>query len=432
MRLLVLLLCCLPFAAVAATARIEAVDVGVHPDHTRVTLSLSGAVKHTIFTLTSPDRVVLDVGSATLASALPAGKGLVRDFRSGRHGQGVRIVFDLTGNGVPRSFFLPARGNRPARLVVDVYGGSGTGSTHPAPVLVAKKTAKPRDVVIAVDAGHGGFDPGAHGPNGVLEKHITLQISKRLAKLINAIPGMRAVLTRNDDRYLKLRQRTAIARAHGADMFISIHCNSSRYSSANGGAVFALSENGATSEAARWLADKENDADKLGGVSLDNKSPMLASVLLDMTQTATISASLQVGKDVLTQMGQFESLRRHRVEQAAFVVLKSPDIPSILVETAFISNPHEERQLNSAKFQNRMARAVLKGVVTYYHKHPPNGTLIAENGGNWGTKRYVISYGDTLSSIASQFSVSTQSLRVANGLDGTRIRAGQVLTIPAG
>src|SRR5699024_9363039 len=262
---------------------------------------------------------------------------------------GVRIVFDLQRKGLPRSFFLPADSGKPARLVVDVYDKT-RASPGPVAVSTPAKTGKGRDIVIAVDAGHGGYDPGAHGPDGTQEKDATLAMSKKLAAMINAIPGMHAILTRDDDRYLELRQRMAIARAHDADMFISIHCNASRDPRARGGAVYALSKHGATSEAARWLANRENDAGNLGGVSLDGKSPMLASVLLDLSQSATIGASLKVAHDVLTQMGEIEPLHNRRVEQAAFVVLKSPDIPSILVETAFISNPHEERQLNSSHF----------------------------------------------------------------------------------
>ncbi|HET7371677.1 MAG TPA: N-acetylmuramoyl-L-alanine amidase [Gammaproteobacteria bacterium] len=430
MRKIILLLCWLPAVALAGTTHIEAVDVGVHPSYTRVTLNLSGPADHKIFTLKSPDRVVLDISSAKLDARLPAGKGLIDDFRSGRHGHGVRIVFDLNASGVPRSFFLPASGSQAARLVVDVYGET---SASPSPVQVSTpvQAVKPRDIVIAVDAGHGGFDPGAHGPDGVLEKDVTLAISRKLAAMIDAMPGMRAVLTRKDDRYLKLRERTAIARAHHADMFISIHANASRSPEPYGGAVYALSQHGATSEAARWIAHRENSSDDLGGVSLDDKSPMLASVLLDLSQTATISASLKVADDVLEQMGAFEPLHSSRVEQAAFVVLKSPDIPSILVETAFISNPRQEDLLASSRFQQRMATAVLNGVVSYFHDHPPPGTLIAAREGNLG-RRYVINRGDTLSGIADRFDVSLQALQAVNGLSSNTIRAGEVLMIPAG
>ncbi|HET7586917.1 MAG TPA: N-acetylmuramoyl-L-alanine amidase [Gammaproteobacteria bacterium] len=429
MKKLILLLCWLPAVAFAGTTHIEAVDVGAHAGYTRVTLDLSGPVDHKIFTLKSPDRVVLDIRSAELDARLPAGKGLIDDFRSGRHGHGVRIVFDLNARGVPRSFFIPASGSQAARLVVDVYGNDAA-KPQPIPVSVPTKAVKPRDIVIAVDAGHGGFDPGAHGPDGLLEKDVTLAISKKLAAMIDAMPGMRAVLTRRDDRYLKLRQRTAIARAKDADMFISIHANASRSPDPYGGAVYALSQHGATSEAARWLAHRENSSDDLGGVKLDDKSAMLASVLLDLSQTATISASLKVANDVLDEMAAFEPLHSSRVEQAAFVVLKSPDIPSILVETAFISNPHQEDLLGSSRFQQRMATAVLNGVVSYFHDHPPPGTLIAARDGNFG-RRYVINRGDTLSGIADRFDVSLQALQAVNGLSGSTIRAGQVLTIPA-
>ncbi|HET6725249.1 MAG TPA: N-acetylmuramoyl-L-alanine amidase [Gammaproteobacteria bacterium] len=433
MKKLILLLCWLPLAAYAGTAQIEDIDVGSHEGFVRVTLDVSAPVEHKIFTLKNPNRVVLDIESAKLDAKLPSGRGLIADFRSGRHGHGVRIVFDLNGHGVPRSFFIPARNGQAARLVVDVYGDqNSTAAPTPIAVSMPSQAAKPRDIVIAVDAGHGGFDPGAHGPDGLLEKDVTLAIAKKLAALIDAMPGMRAVLTRKDDRYLKLRQRTGIARAHHADMFVSIHANASRDDDAFGGAVFALSQHGATSEAAHWLANRENDADNLGGVSLDDKSPMLASVLLDLSQTATISASLKVAHDVLDQMGSFEPLHSERVEQAAFVVLKSPDIPSILVETAFITNPHQERLLRHSSYQERMATAILNGVMKYYEQHPPPGTLIAARDGKLGGRQYVINHGDTLSGIADRFDVSLQALQAINGLSSSAIHAGDVLTIPAG
>lgn len=430
MKRIILLLCWLPAVTFAGTARIEAVHVARHSDHTRVTFELSAPVEHKLFTLKSPDRIVLDVASARLDAALPGGEGAIADFRSGKHGHGVRVVLDLNERAVPRSFFIPAGGGHEDRLVVDVYGSQATAPA-PVPVATAPKAAKPRDVVVAVDAGHGGIDPGAHGPTGVLEKDVTLAIAKRLATLIDATPGMRAVLTRSDDRYLKLRERTEIAHAHHADLFISIHANASRDERARGGAVFALSAHGASSEAARWLAHRENDADQLGGVSLSDKSPMLASVLLDLSQTATISASLKVAHDVLDQMGGIERLHIKRVDQAAFVVLKSPDIPSILVETAFITNPHQERQLASSRYQGRMAAAILNGVIDYFHDQPPPGTLLATHDGALGGRHYIINRGDTLSSIANRFDVSLDALRAVNGISGSVIRTGQILTIPA-
>lgn len=439
MRTTILLLCWLllscSWACLAATARIESVDLARHTDHTRVTFDLSAPAEHKIFTLKNPARIVLDVSNARLDAHLPDGDGLISDLRSGRHGHGVRIVFDLDAAGVPRSFFIPAADGQPARLVVDVYGHAGSAAAAvPTPVAVAapSKAAKPRDIVIAVDAGHGGIDPGAHGPHGLLEKDVTLAIARKLAALIDAMPGMQAVLTRSDDTYLKLRERTDIARAHHADMFVSIHANASRDHRARGGAVFALSAHGASSEAARWLANRENDSDNLGGVSLSDKSSMLASVLLDLSQTATISASLKVAHDVLGQMGGFERLHSRRVDQAAFVVLKSPDIPSILVETAFITNPHQERQLKDPDYQERMATAILNGVVDYFHDQPPPGTLLAVHESDGAGQRYVISRGDTLSSIADRFNVSLDSLRAVNGLSSSTIHAGDVLTIPFG
>jgi N-acetylmuramoyl-L-alanine amidase len=255
-----------------------------------------------------------------------------------------------------------------------------TKETSTKPTLKIEDAVKAKKVVIVIDPGHGGKDSGAAGPNGGFEKHVVLKISKRLQQLLNDEPGFTAVLTRSTDIYLPLRKRLAIARKNHADMFIAVHADAYHYSNATGASVYALSQRGATSEAARWLAEKENESE-LGGLSneLADKDAMLRSVLIDLSQTHTIEASLGIGNTVLRNIGHFAQLHHPRVEQAAFVVLKSPDIPSILVETGFISNPLEEQRLTDPDYQEQTARAIKEGIKQYFIKNSPSGTWFAQN-----------------------------------------------------
>ncbi len=252
--------------------------------------------------------------------------------------------------------------------------------TQPVAKLPLPTKGGTRDIVIAIDAGHGGEDPGALGPGGLHEKNITLSIARELQRQINQVRGYRAELTRTGDYFIPLRKRTEIARKKGADLFVSIHADAAPSRSAFGASVFALSDRGATSETARWLADSENRSDLIGGdgsVSLGDKDQMLAGVLLDLSMTATLSSSLDVGHKVLTNVGRITSLHKRRVEQAGFMVLKSPDIPSILVETGFISNVNESRKLASASHQQALARSITSGIRQYFQQSPPPGTYIA-------------------------------------------------------
>jgi N-acetylmuramoyl-L-alanine amidase len=349
--------------------------MSANDERSRLVFELAGPVEHEIFTLTGPDRVVLDIENVRLRETLPAGApvpSIIRGIRSAPRGDGdLRVVLDMAGKARPKSFLLQPNGEHGHRLVVDVINetaGSG-GSGQPA------EAAQPRrDLVIAIDPGHGGRDPGALGRNGTLEKDIVLAVARRLQRVLNDTPGFRAVLTREGDIYLDLRQRMERARKAEADLFISLHADAFRDARARGSSVYALSLNGATSEAARWLAERENAADLVGGVSLGDKDEMLASVLLDLSQTATLESSIDVGDEVLKELGGVNRLHKNSVQQAAFVVLKSPDIPSILVETAFISNPHEERQLRSASHQRDLAHAIRDGVVEYFKRQAPRNT----------------------------------------------------------
>ena len=415
-------------AAPGSEPDIQAIRLWAGPKATRVVLDVSEPVSHSLFSLSAPARVVVDIGPSRLAlSGGPAGDGLVQKIRSARRPEGgVRVVLDLTGEARARSFLMPPGGGHGHRLVIDL---EPRGSSAP---VVTQRLEAGRELVIAIDAGHGGQDPGALGRRGTREKNVTLQIARRLAGLIDAEPGMRAVMVRDGDYYLSLRKRIEIAREHRADLFVSIHADAFKNTTARGSSVYVLSSKGATDEAARWLAARENAADLVGGVSLDDKDQVLASVLLDLSQTAAIGASMDVGEHVLAGLGGVGKLHKHSVQQAGFAVLKSPDIPSILVETAFISNPEEERLLNSRQHQQRVASAIVTGVRRYFQNNPPPGTWLADNrAGRRASVEHVIARGDTLSGIADLYNVSLGDLRRQNRLRHDRIRIGQVLVIPA-
>ncbi|MDE1886722.1 MAG: N-acetylmuramoyl-L-alanine amidase [Gammaproteobacteria bacterium] len=376
MRVLLTFLLLLPAAALAAPAQVLGLHFAPAAGHTSLVFDLSAPAEYRIFTLGHPDRVVIDMDNTALQAALPAGQGVIKDLRSGiRNQTGLRVVLDATVQTTPRSLLRNTSAG--TQLVVDLYPQNSVAAR--VPVLTVRKAMPQtgRDIVVAIDAGHGGIDSGARGPHGVMEKNITLQIARRLAVLVGNLPGFKPFLTRDGDYYLTLRQRIERARAAHADIFISIHCDAAHDHYADGATVYALSLHGATSEHARLLAQRENDSDLLGGVDLSDKSPMLASVLLDLSQTATIKASLDVGGRVAQQLARMGSMHRYQVQQAAFVVLKSPDIPSILVETDYISNPREARQLQSPGYQQRIASAILTGVHNYFDQYPPPGTELA-------------------------------------------------------
>jgi N-acetylmuramoyl-L-alanine amidase len=328
---------------------------------------------------------------AELQSKVTPDDPYIQGLRVGRNRPGiVRVVLDLKAEVKAQVFTLKPIGEYGHRLVLDIYP---TVEVDPLIALIEKEekelrekkllppvAAKPEEkpkasiarlATIVIDPGHGGEDPGAMGRRGSREKNITLTIAKRLKALIDGEPGMRAVLTRDGDFYLPLQGRVDKARKVKADLFVSIHADAFIRPHARGSSVFALSERRATSEAARWLANKENDADLIGGVNLDVKDRYLAQTLLDLSQTATIDHSLRLGSAVLKNLGSVNTLHKPRVEQASFAVLKAPDIPSILVETAFISNPEEEKRLNDEAYQDKLARAILDGIREYFTKHPP-------------------------------------------------------------
>jgi N-acetylmuramoyl-L-alanine amidase len=388
---------CLTLLAIAAgasgnlvAAEIREVRVAATETGTRVVLDLSTAAKHKAFLLDAPGRVVIDLPKSTLKSRLPAVEGVVTAVRSGKlpHG-GLRLVFEVSGPVTFETSALAPTGDAGHRLVLDIAGRAAGPATKPAmatpaapavPVAIRPAHAPSdsgRDIVIAIDAGHGGVDPGASGKRGTREKDVVLAIAKLLAARINAEPGMKAVLTRDADFFISLRERNTRARRAKADLFVSIHADAIANPDVSGSSVYVLSERGASSEAARWLAERENAADLKGGIKLDDKDAMLANVLLDLSQTASISASMVAAENVLKALDRTGEVRKPRVQQAGFVVLKSPDIPSLLVETAFISNREDERKLSLPAHRAKLANAIFAGIEQYFQGNAPDGTRLA-------------------------------------------------------
>lgn len=420
----------------AETISVSSVRLWGAPDHTRLVFDVGGAIEHTVFSLSQPERLVIDIKNARLAGTLPdAGEDrYVQGLRSGiRNGNELRVVLDLKQPVRPKSFVLQPTSDYGHRLVLDLYGDdkAAAQSGKPAPrVSVDTDHAAvnlPRDIIVAIDAGHGGEDVGAIGPSGAYEKEVALAVARKLKGLVAAEPGMQAVMTREGDYFVPLRKRMEIARQHKADIFISIHADAFRDARVQGASVYTISSRGASSEAARRLAERENASDLVGGVSLDDKDDLLASVLLDLSQTATRQASMEAADLVYRQLKAIGKVHGPRPQQAGFMVLKAPDVPSLLVESSYISNPTEERKLKDPRHQERLAAAILTGVRGYFQNSPPPGTLLAAR---QPPRQHIISRGETLSAIAQQYQVSLASLRDTNKLDHDRIRVGQVLEIP--
>lgn len=367
--------------AVPAVAGVTLKDVRVWagPDATRVVFDLSGPAEYTTLTLSNPDRVVVDIASTNAGNtprSLPTNQGYIKQIRLGEQGNGaLRVVIDLAANASPKAFPVAPSGSYGHRLVVDLEPAA---KRAPPTVVKSATDVHGRDVIIAIDAGHGGQDPGSIDKRGTFEKNVTLAISKRLKDRIDREPGMRAVLTRDGDYFVPLRERVARARKHQADMFISVHADAFHDRSVVGSSVYVLSARGASDESARWLADRENASDLVGGVSLDDKDDVLKSVLLDLSQGASMSASIEAADKVMNSLYEMGNITRRGVKHAGFLVLKAPDIPSLLVETAFISNPTEEARLINPKHQQRLAEAIFKGVRSYFYSSPPPGTMIAK------------------------------------------------------
>jgi len=397
----------------AMVGRANAADLGQirlaeNETGTQVVLDVDGLAGYKFFTLHGPERLVVDLDGARLGSGfrIPPANGAITSVRTGQSNETLRVVFDL-GMSVNAQTRVERDGGH-ARLVLDLASTTSPAVEAPLPVVSLIETpatpevivpavvvaippphaapaktmqdvigAAPRKLVVAIDAGHGGKDPGAHGPGGVHEKRVTLAIARELARLVNADPGMRAVLIRDDDTFVPLQDRYMRARAAQADLFISIHADASPNKTATGASVYVLSTRGASSQAARWLADQENTADLVGGVSLDEKDPGLAAVLLDLSQSATMRASDDVAAQVLDALKNVGKAHKPAVERANFVVLRSPDVPSMLVETGFITNPGEEQRLDDPDYRARLASAIADGVRRYFTDQPPAGSWYA-------------------------------------------------------
>ena len=438
LRLFTVLLC-LFVSATAQSAVIEGVRSYRAPDYTRLVFDLSEQVEHQVFSLDNPRRLVIDISNISLQTSLGSldlSNTPVSNIRSAaRNGTDTRVVLDLNTEVQPRSFLLTENDQYGNRLVIDLYDANpGTPRERVVTASAEDLANGQRDIVVAISAGHGGEDPGAIGVGGVQEKRVVLAIAREIESILRQMPGYRPVMIRDGDYYVDLRGRTNIAHQHNADFFIAIHADAFTSSRAQGATVYALSQRGATSEQARRLAEKENGADLIGGVgsvSLSDKDEVLASVLLDLSMTASIASSLEAGNKIIESLGNVTRMRRTNVEQAAFVVLKQADIPSLLIEAGYITNPTDASNLNSASYQRQFATAVVRGITSYFYETPPRGTLVAWHKNNGGApSSYVVSRGDNLSDIAERFNVSLSDLKSANNISGSVIYVGQTLSIP--
>ncbi|MDP3269015.1 MAG: N-acetylmuramoyl-L-alanine amidase [Legionella sp.] len=463
----------LSICAAVNAGQLKNITVNQQSDSTSLFFTIDGSFTHKLFTLTNPNRVVIDLTNTHLSAnlnQLGLTNALIRQVRSGSSDtKTLRLVFDvnqqvrvtsspwhpngafnglkvdLTGSvgSLHQAVLQPAKPNASKYPVAKItQQNKNPIKVQPAQLMQERTVQQPikafhtpgknlRDVIVVLDAGHGGKDPGARGPRNSQEKNVVLAITLRLKQLIDRQPGMRAVLTRSGDYYVGLRQRLDIARKYNGDIFVSIHADAFNNPHSNGASVFALSQSGATSEAARWIAEKENYSE-LGGVNLgdlDDTNGVVRSVLIDLSQTATINAGLQMGGRVLNQLDNFTNLHNNKVEQARFMVLKSPDIPSILVETGFISNPIEERNLTNPGYQTRLSQAIFQGIKHYFWDNPPHGSRIEAM---TSSRFHLVRAGETLPAIASRYKVSVNALQAMNHISGTAsLDPGLKLAIPS-
>ncbi|MBI1422883.1 MAG: AMIN domain-containing protein [Gammaproteobacteria bacterium] len=418
----------LGYGMVAQAVNVVGVRMWPAPDNTRLVFDLTAPVEHNLFVLEHPERIVIDLKSTDLKAAFPAltDASFIKQIRYARRdGDDLRVVLDLKREVKAKSFVLRPQGEYGNRLVVDLIDEAQDKKAAQPVREDRDQSDSPRKVLIAIDAGHGGDDPGAIGKYGTREKDVTLAIAHKLKALIDRQPGMQAMMTRSGDYFVSLGKRVEKAREAQADLFISIHADSFRNRSASGSSVYVLSEHGASSEVARFLAESENNSDLIGGVSLDDKDDLLKKVLVDMVKNSTMDDSHDLARDMLGGLRNVTHLHRARVEQAGFRVLKSPDIPSVLVETAFISNPKEERKLRDPGVQGRLAQAIFNGLNKYFRDNPPPGTLLAVR-----DRKHRVIKGDTLSALADEYQVPLSALRQANQIKGDVLQVGDVLLIP--
>jgi N-acetylmuramoyl-L-alanine amidase len=421
-------LCLLGCWTLAAAVNVVGVRMWPAPDNTRLVFDLNAPVQHNLFVLEHPERIVIDLKNTDLKASFPAltNASFIKQIRYARRDDhDLRVVLDLKRDVKAKSFVLRPQGEYGNRLVVDLIDAVQDKKARQPVRQDHEQSGHPRKVLIAIDAGHGGDDPGAIGKYGTREKDVVLGIARKLKVLVDRQPGMQAMMTRNGDYFVSLGKRVEKAREAQADLFISIHADSFRNRHASGSSVYVLSEHGASSEVARFLAESENNSDLIGGVSLDDKDDLLKKVLVDMVKNSTMDDSHDLAHDMLNGLRRVTHLHRARVEQAGFRVLKSPDIPSVLVETAFISNPREERKLRSSRVQSKLAHAIFNGLTKYFRDNPPPGTLLALK-----ERKHLVIKGDTLSELADQYQVPVSYLRKVNQIKGDRLQVGDVLVIP--
>ena len=453
-------------AALAIPVNVLAAPVSVHnlrlwqaPDNTRLVFDLSGPLEHRLSTLNDPERVVIEMEGARLKdglASLDVSHSYISAVRAAEKSDGtLRITLELRRPVRPKSFVLRPAGQYGHRLVIDLYDeviARASPSPTPRAAPPARQVMAPNDLVVAIDAGHGGEDPGAIGRRyRTREKDVTLAIARELYKLVAATPGMKPVMIRDGDYYVGLRKRIEKASGNDAEIFVSIHADAVPGRQAHGSSVYALSLRGASSEQVRVLADKENAADLIGGADIGEVDSMTHKVLVDMIQTATIGDSMVLGADVLASLRGIGSLHHVKVQQAGFMVLKSPKIPSILVETAFISNPDEERKLRDRNYQRSIAESILKGlkramprliarrggetlqaVVPTPTPSPVSPALQSAQAAPVSTAReHIVKPGETLSAIARLYDMHVETLRFLNGIQGNDLAVGARLQIPA-
>ena len=418
-----------------AAVKVNSVRMWPAPDHTRLVFDVSAPVEHRLSTLSDPLRLVIDMDDAQLRSTLdPIGAlgNLVGGVRAAPHGKDLRVVIDLKTAVKPRAFLLPPYEQYGHRLVVDLFDAQGVHELPELPLTTAPSLPQAVELVIAIDAGHGGEDPGAIGPRRTREKEVVLEIARELKRQIDATPGMRAVLVRDGDYYIPLRTRIERAHQHRPDAFISIHADAiPGRRKVQGSSVYVLSERGATREAS-YLAAKENASDLIGGVRFDGGDDVVNKVLVDMSQSGTIISSLELGADLLAELKRVGPVHSRNVGQAGFFVLRSPYIPSVLIETAFISNPDEERKLRDKGFQRRLAGGIVQGLKRaaprLLARRVPETVPVAAP--NVRPNYHVVRAGETLTEIARQYETNVEALRFLNNLHGDAINAGLKLELP--
>lgn len=413
------------FCVAAQATKIEGMRVWTGPDHTRAVFDLSGDADYKLFELQNPARVVIDLDQSQLAASLAIKNNKdIKKVRFSSEKDKVRIVLDLHAQMKTKSFLLKPTGEYGYRLVVDL-----DRDIKPQVKTIAEVAKPNRDVIVAIDAGHGGEDPGAIGAAGTHEKVITLNIAQKLAQKINAQKGMKALIIRDGDYYIKHRERFEKARQQGADLFVSIHADAFHSRDVNGASVYILSQRGASSEAAKWLAKSENKSDQIGGVVIEDKQDMLSKVLYDLSQNSALEESHKAAKEVQGALKQIVKLHGKGFGQANFLVLKSPDVPSILVETGYISNPGDERKLKDNNHVDKLTRQITEGIRSYFYQSPPPNTWIAAQAKSKKIK-HVVQSGDTLSDIASRNGVSLATIKSMNNKSSNRLLIGEVLLLP--